>query len=289
MLSAKMKSYILHTRPRSWLVVAGHLSVGYFIALPPQQWFAASNVLMLALGAAIWTLLLNGGTLAFNSAFDNDAGDIGYLDSPPPVPPKLWLFGLILILAGLPLSFLLLPLTYVAAYGASVILSLLYSCPPVRLKARAGFDILINMIGYGGLTTFAGWASVSSEIPPSIILVCVGYMFLFAAFYPFTQIYQYEEDRAKGDRTFAVMLGPSRALKFSAVALLCAFVMFAVAVPPAVPMPYLALAPALAAWLAVLVPWMLKGRAYPEKKGMYRGLWAWGATDVLVVVAFAVV
>ena len=244
---------------------------------------------MLALGAALWTLLLNGGTLALNSAFDNDTGDIGYLDSPPPVPAKLWLFALVLMFAGLPLSLLLLPNIYTAAYLASVVLSLLYSCPPVRLKARAGFDILVNTAGYGALTTFAGWASVSSEVSAPIVMVCAGYMLLFAAFYPLTQIYQYEDDRAKGDSTFAVVLGPVRALQFSTAALLCAFVLFALAVSPAGHLPYLALALALAAWLAVLVPWLLKGRAYPEKKGMYRALWVWGATDVLVVVAFAVV
>ena len=35
----------------------------------------------------IWVVFLNGGTLAINSVFDKDEGDIGYLNSPPALPP----------------------------------------------------------------------------------------------------------------------------------------------------------------------------------------------------------
>ena len=41
------------------------------------------------LGLALWVVCLNGGTLALNSAFDRDEGDIAYLRRPPPPPRYL--------------------------------------------------------------------------------------------------------------------------------------------------------------------------------------------------------
>ncbi|MFQ5964905.1 MAG: hypothetical protein ACE5KZ_11555 [Candidatus Scalinduaceae bacterium] len=80
----RVKHYFLHLRPCSWPIVAGHTTVGYFVALPHAEWI--SNITWLFFGVIIWPIMLNGGTLAFNSAFDRDTGDIDYLDSPPPVP-----------------------------------------------------------------------------------------------------------------------------------------------------------------------------------------------------------
>ena len=52
------------------------------------------------LAALAWGILGNGGTLAINSVYDKDEGDIGYLDNPPPLPPHLGLFAMILLLLG---------------------------------------------------------------------------------------------------------------------------------------------------------------------------------------------
>ncbi len=276
--------YLLHMRPRSWPIVAAHAGVGVVLGLAGHSTPGAAWRAPLALAA--WAVLLNGGTLALNSAFDQDTDDIGYLDSPPPPPRHLAPFGIALMTAGGLLSLVVSPL-FALAYGASFVMSLAYSCPPLRLKARAGFDILINTAGYGALTVFAGWAAVRAEAPRFILLIAAGYAALFACLYPLTQVYQYDDDRARGDRTFTVVLGPALAVRFATAALLGAFALFAWAGgwrgrAMAV------LAPALAAWLAVMVPWLLRGRSYPEKRGMYRGLWAWALTDLAVVLAYAV-
>jgi len=47
---------------------------------------------------------------------------------------------------------------------------------------------------------------------------------------------------------------------------------------------------ALAAWLAVLVPWRMGGSGWSparHQRGMYRALAAWAVTDVAVVLAWA--
>ncbi len=41
-------------------------------------------------------------------------------------------------------------------------------------------------------------------------------------------------------------------------------------------------------WLMILIPWIIKGIHYPQKKGMYRALWAWAATDITVALVFSV-
>ncbi|KJR42209.1 UbiA prenyltransferase [Candidatus Magnetoovum chiemensis] len=228
--------------------------------------------------------MLNGGTLAFNSAFDNDVSDVGYLDNPPPVPARLTAYSLVLMVIGGAGAFFI-SVNYAAAYWISFIMSVLYSCPPVRLKARAGYDILINVVGYGALTTYAGWACVSDRLDLFIVLICVGYMFLFASLYPLTQIYQYEEDLAKNDKTFSIALGPLWSLRFAFLMMLCAFAVFFYVSLVNDGTAYLFIPP-LILWLTVLAPWLILGRAYAEKKGMYRALWAWAFTDIAMVLAF---
>src|SRR6266536_805727 len=110
-------------------------------------------------GPAIWGIFLNDGTLAINSVFDRDEGDIGYLKAPPPLPPHLLGFSLTLLAGGQLLAFTLPP-AFRLVYGVCFLLSLLYSVPPFRFKAVAGVDWLINMWGFGALTPFAAWLAV---------------------------------------------------------------------------------------------------------------------------------
>ncbi|WP_096894541.1 UbiA family prenyltransferase [Candidatus Scalindua japonica] len=279
-----VKDYFLHLRPRSWPIVAGHMTVGYLIALPPSEW--SGNILSLLIGAFVWAVMLNGGSLAFNSAFDNDTGDIGYLDSPPPVPDGLWLFGLLFMVTGGIISFSV-SFQFATVFWICFFMSIAYSCPPVRLKARAGSDIFICVMGYGAFTTYAGWACVFGQINLVIILICTGYIFLFGSLYPLTQIYQFDEDRDKGDKTLAVVLGIDRSIKLSFVCLICAFTIFGVVLFIEHIRFYILIIP-LSFWLIILIPWIAQGSLYPQKKGMYRALWAWVATDITIIVIFSI-
>src|SRR5207249_637143 len=126
-------------------------------------------------------------------------------------PAHLAAFGLGLMLLGL-LGTLLLPPGYRLAYTICVVLSVLYSVPPFRLKAVPGADWVINMVGFGTLTPYAGWATTGLPVGPVGTLVLLGFCPLFAALYPLTQIYQLEEDARRGDRTLARALGVRRSL-----------------------------------------------------------------------------
>ena len=289
-------SYVLHLRPREWPIMAAHTALGVVLAIvlgaQAPGWSEAWHRGAIASGAAatfIWVVLLNGGTLALNSAFDQDEGDIGYLDAPPPVPAHLAAFSLALMIAG-QIAALALPSPYAWLHAACFIMSIAYSMPPVRLKAVAGADWAINILGFGTLTPLAGWAATGRAVEPAALWIFGGFGALFAALYPLTQLYQIEEDRARGDRTLALAIGMGPSLGVALAAALVAFASFAVGLrtTDAPSWRVLLLIPALAAWAAVLIPWMVRHASMStaaHKRGMYAALAAWALTDVAIVAA----
>jgi len=276
-----MVNYIIHMRPRSWPIVAGHLASGFLcgaaVAGRDVCWWR------LAGGAFIWAVLLNGGTLAFNSAFDKDTGPIGYLEHPPPVPRRLAAFGIALMVLGLPFA-VFISTAFAIAYTVCVLMSALYSCPPARLKAVPFADLAINCTGYGALTFYSGWAASGGPLGGPGRWSTAGFFLLFASLYPLTQIYQIETDAASGDRTLAVFLGRRRALWLSAGCTAAAFICFCAAVVGSGLLRFVALLPGGMFWCILLAAW-LTGFVKQEKAGMYRALYAWALTDVGLVLA----
>jgi len=285
-------SYLLHMRPREWPIMIAHTALGFVLAQGVSATIHGARFATLLGGLAVWVVLLNGGTLAINSAFDNDEGDIGYLDAPPPPPAHLALFGFALMLAGQGIA-LALPRGFAIAYAICFAMSLLYSVPPARLKAVAGADWIINMVGFGALTPYAGWALTLLPLSRAGAWAIGGFAPLFAALYPLTQLYQLEDDRARGDRTLAIVLGPRWSLAVSIGAVVIAFACFARASAlshavsrdaPAL----LALGVAACAWLLVLTPWIVRASGLSpaaHKRGMYAALGAWALTDAAVLIA----
>jgi 4-hydroxybenzoate polyprenyltransferase len=245
--------------------------------------------LLPALGALqIWVILLNGGTLAINSVFDKDEGDIGYLNAPPPLPRHLLAFSVGLLAGGQLVAFAL-PAGFRIAYAICFALSILYSVPPFRFKAVAGVDWVINMWGFGTLTPFAGWAATGRPLDAGHALVLLAFCPLFAGLYPLTQLYQMEEDRRRGDRTLALLLGLRASLGVAIGCTALAFALFGWAAAVLEVRAWLLVVP-LVAWLAVLLPWYRHRKALSaagHQRGMYRALAAWAITDLVVLLVFA--
>jgi 4-hydroxybenzoate polyprenyltransferase len=286
--------YLLHTRPVEWPIIAAHTALGYLLAVGVSNSLRSDHLRPALLGILLWVVCLNGGTLALNSAFDRDEGDIAYLRQPPPPPRALAAFGFGLMLLGLGGAFLL-PAEYLLAYALCLLLSVLYSVPPVRLKAVPGADWLINMWGFGTLTPFAGWAATGLPLGSVGRLILLAFCPLFAALYPLTQLYQIEEDARRGDRTLVRWLGVGRSLMLALVAAMLAFAFFTMAAVRThwaadERWRWLVLALAAVAWAGVLIPWLLRWRyltARDHQHGMYRALFAWALTDLAVVLAWA--
>ncbi len=284
-------SYLLHLRPREWPIMAAHTMLGFVVAVGLHPISLSIYAPTAAAAVLIWVLLLNGGTLALNSAFDDDVDDIGYLDAPPPPPRHLAPFGFALMLGGLLWAFAY-PTPFLIAYAACFTMSLLYSAPPARLKAVPGADWVINIVGFGALTPLAGWAITDRPITRSALMISFGFGALFAALYPLTQLYQLEADAQRGDRTLAIQLGARRSLAAAILAALIAFGCFALLawIEGASASRWGILALALFTWLAILGRWIARtDRMSPSdhKRGMYTALAAWALTDVAVLALFA--
>ena len=261
LVGARAMPYLLHLRPLEWPIMSAHFLLGTLLA---AGWGLPGGTSFL--GWFIFVGLMNGGTLAINSAFDKDEGDIGYLKAPPRPPEHLLAFSLINL--------------------ACVVMSVLYSVPPPRLKARAGWDLVINCVGFGLLTPLAGWALTGRPFSRTVLLASIGFAFLFATLYPMTQIYQVAEDSRRGDQTLTIRLGVGRSLTLALLTSLIAHVFFLAGLL-AQGRPPLYLLPSLAAWLAVLIPWMRGWRSWTDpqhENGMYWGLGAWAITDLSLLV-----
>ncbi len=287
--------YLLHLRPSEWPIIAVHFLTGSALALGLSGILEGNGGWPLWLGSTAFVVGINGGTLALNSAFDRDEGDVAYLRRPPPPPPGLAIFGLALMGAAL-VAALSLPRRFLLASALCAVLSVLYSVPPVRLKAVAGFDWVINMAGFGFLTPYAGWALTGRDVAGPGLVVLISFAFLFGALYPLTQLYQLEEDTRRGDRTLAVWLGIGRSLGLALAMALLAFAGFVIAALDSgwsggeATARWAALIVAAAAWLVVLLPWWRARDAMDagaHQTGMHRALAAWAITDMAVLFAWA--
>lgn len=287
--------YILHLRPAEWPIMAAHTALGYLLAVGIADALAGVHLTVALAGLVVWVVFLNGGTLAINSAFDRDEGDIGYLKAPPPPPRHLALFSFLLMAAGQVMAFRL-QRGFAIAYAICFGMSLLYSVPPVRLKAVAGLDWIINMVGFGTVTPWAGYVITGGHPTPAHQLVLLSFTPLFASLYPLTQLYQFEEDQRRGDRTLALILGMKRSLQVAVMAAVVAFTMLFWAglvsgwrFSGEGALRWAGLTLAAGCWGWILWRWLARYRVMtPEQHqaGMYSALGAWAVTDVVVILAW---
>ena len=290
LLPGDLYSYILHLRPAEWPIMAGHTALGYILAVGVQGALRGERLADALFALVIWVVFLNGGTLAINSVFDRDEGDIGYLNAPPPLPRYLLHFSVALLVAGQLLA-LRLPPGFQIAYAICFLLSVVYSVPPFRFKAVAGVDWVINMWGFGTLTPYAAWAATGRALDLGHGLVLLAFCPLFAGLYPLTQLYQFDEDRRRGDRTLALILGMRASLFVALGSTLLAFALFGWAgLMLPVDWKGLTLVLPLLLWLAVLWPWIAQYATWTPRqhqRGMYKALAAWAVTDLTVLFVFA--
>ena len=152
-------------------------------------------------------VFLNGGVTAYNSYWDRDEGPIGGLKAPPPMTGWMHPASLGVQLIGLAISW---PLgsVYVALYGVTMLLSVAYSWPRIRWKGHPWLSLVAVGVGTGTNTFLMGYLAAGGPGLSSMIgVAAVGVALLLLSLYPVSQVFQIEEDTARGDTTFATAYG----------------------------------------------------------------------------------
>lgn len=166
-----------------------------------------------------WTVALSGGATAYNSYFDRDEGPVGGLRRPPKVRPSLlWLSVGLQILGGGMLAALATWMD-VAVYALGALVFFAYSTPGVRTKSHPWLATASVALGSGALASLAGSIAAGGGSANAMRLGMLAAALFIAGFYPLTQLGQIDEDRRRGDRTFAGTLGRNVAFLWAAVLL----------------------------------------------------------------------
>ncbi|HEY3063401.1 MAG TPA: UbiA family prenyltransferase [Chloroflexota bacterium] len=206
-----MKNVLVHLRLHFQLLLAPVFLWGWLIAGGGLSWSVVLAFVSLH-------VFLYAGATAFNSYYDRDEGPVGGLERPPPVEPALLPVSLGMKAFGALLA-ALVNWPFLIVYLAFALLSLAYSHPRIRLKASTWGSVLTVALGQGVLAFLGAWAAVRGELWSALsaqgALGALAAALLILAVYPLTQLYQADEDRARGDRTIAVAWGARRCFVFA--------------------------------------------------------------------------
>ncbi len=203
----RIQASLIHLRLHFQLLLAPIFLWGFFLAEgTPNGRFVV--------GFISFHLFLYAGMTAFNSYFDRDDGPVGGLERPPEVYPELLPFSLIIQGIGFVLA-LTVNGVFALIYVVIFVLGVLYSAPNPRLKSRPISGLLTVCIGQGILAGMAGAAPRFASLTALDWMGLLAAAGLTTAFYPITQIYQVNEDTARGDITFAAWAKPLRTFQFS--------------------------------------------------------------------------
>ncbi|MFH1849249.1 MAG: UbiA family prenyltransferase [archaeon] len=207
-----IRPYVLHLRPKSFFIVTGHMLFGVVMALLLNNANIQYGDIIIAVVS--WTVLLNGGALAYNSYFDRDKGSVNWLDKPPMIPAGLHIYALILMALGLLILYSINMRIFIAG-AICTVLSIMYSTPPLILKKRAWINELTNSLCYATLTAYAGYAVFDLPLDYAFIIVLVCLFILGFGSVPIAEIYQNREDKERGYKTVSLVLGTGKTLIFS--------------------------------------------------------------------------
>jgi 1,4-dihydroxy-2-naphthoate octaprenyltransferase len=165
-------------------------------------------------------LLVYPASNGFNSVHDRDTGPIGGLAAPPLPPPELQWVVLGLELVALTLAAWLNWL-FCGLLLSYVLVSRAYSAPPFRLKARPflGTAAVVIFQGFVAYLAIQAGSGVAAEylFSPFNLAVAAGASLLLLGSYPLTQIYQHDEDAARGDLTLSRVLGVRGTFRFARI------------------------------------------------------------------------
>ncbi len=193
--------FIMHLRLhyQFFILSGGYLLSSLFVEhlIWDQFWWQFINV----------HVLLFGGATAYNSYWDKDEGPIGGLKSPPKMERWMWFLSLSMQVGGLIWAFSI-STSYVIIYAVSLMLFWLYSTPLARWKGKPWLSILAIGISTGTNSFLMGYIAGSGlSLSFNEGIIAFGVACIILSLYPVSQLFQFEEDRNRGDITFAIKYG----------------------------------------------------------------------------------
>lgn len=211
-----MRALLVHLRLHFQLLLAPVFLWGWLVAGGSVTW-------AVVLAFVSFHLFLYSGATAFNSYYDRDTGPVGGLQHPPPVDAALLPFSLGVQAIGSLLAAWVNP-TFFVIYAIFFTLSVAYSHPRIRLKAHPWGSMLIVAFGQGALAFSGAWVAARGSIrdlgSTDGLVGALSAALLIIALYPISQLYQVDEDTARGDRTVAAIWGARRCFQFAIAATL---------------------------------------------------------------------
>ncbi|WP_129663653.1 UbiA prenyltransferase family protein [Phytoactinopolyspora endophytica] len=252
---AHPRDVLAMSRPRFWVTSVVAIQLGFVLEtrrIIPR----GDEIVTMAHAAVVAGPLLWLAVLAFNDACDLDSDRINPRKAGSPlvqgrITPRqaVWIgtaASLLAVVVAIPMGEL-----FTIGVAGTVVLAWAYSMPPLRLKARAGADVVVNAAAVGVVGPLGGWVAVSGTtggFPWPIALI--GLMAAAALYLP-TTMADHDADRAAGIRTTAVVLGRRATFELgfalwagsASVALVCAVA--GVVVDPSLVQLHLVMAPVL--------------------------------------------
>lgn len=181
--------------------------------IPAQNMY--QELFLFFVGMIVLGPLLGGATILYNDFFDRNTDTLSKRKKHLPL-----LKGMLKPISVYRLSIILFSLSFILALIVSIwfallvlaciILSILYSRPPIRLKEKPGLDVLTNAMGSGIICTLAGWIIIRPALEFPVLWGIVSF-FGVGAIYVSTTIIDFDPDKKEGLTTIATYLGKQKA------------------------------------------------------------------------------
>lgn len=213
LIARQIGDFIIHLR---WhyqiLILSGGFWLGGYLS-GPIHWTG------FLLQFASVHLLLFGGATAYNSYWDKDTGPVGGLKHPPPMQRWMLYASLALQYIGLIIA-IEAGWLFLCFYALSMFFFWLYSNPRYRWKAGPARGLIAIGVSTGFNSVILGFLAADGEGGEGMI-ICVaalGVSLIVLSLYPVSQLFQVDEDRLRGDQTFALRYGIGGVIRFFQIA-----------------------------------------------------------------------
>jgi len=202
---------VLVSRPWFWPVSWVPAYLGTVLAghtwLPARADAGRALVALLVLGPLVW-----GAVLAQNDLHDLRTDRANPRKATAPLVTgaltagRLRIWYRVIAVAAVGSALYVGPLFVLGVLGV-LALGWAYSVPPLRLKARPGWDVTVNALVVGVVSPAAGWSITRAPWDFPWQFGLIGVLFAAALYLP-TTVADLAADADAGDTTFAVRFGP---------------------------------------------------------------------------------